>query len=70
MDFSNIDLALGTLTAYDATSSVSSASLAYAVSTEILSQSLDMTQEMGASMIQMMERSVTPELGGNIDVYI
>ncbi|MBP3487703.1 MAG: YjfB family protein [Roseburia sp.] len=70
MDFSNIDLALGTLTAYDATSSVSSASLAYAVGTEILSQSLDMTQEMGASMIQMMERSVTPELGGNIDVYI
>lgn len=70
MDFSNIDLALGTLTAYDATSSVSSSSLAYAVGTEILSQSLDMTQEMGASMIQMMERSVTPELGGNIDVYI
>lgn len=70
MDFSNIDMALNTLTAYDATSSVSSASLAYAVGTEILSQSLDMTQEMGASMIQMMERSVTPELGGNIDVYI
>lgn len=70
MDFSNIDMALSTLTAYDATSSVSSASLAYAVGTEILSQSLDMTQEMGASMIQMMERSVTPELGGNIDVYI
>lgn len=70
MDFSNIDLALGTLTAYDASSSVSSASLAYAVGTEILSQSLDMTQEMGASMIQMMERSVTPELGGNIDIYV
>lgn len=70
MDFSNIDLALSTLTAYDAASSVSSASLAYAVGTEILSQSLDMTQEMGASMIQMMERSVTPELGGNIDIYI
>ena len=69
MDFTNIDLALGTLTAYDASSSVSSASLAYAVGTEILSQSLDMTQEMGASMIQMLERSVTPELG-NIDVYV
>ena len=70
MDFTNIDLALGTLTAYDASSSVSSASLAYAVGTEILSQSLDMTQEMGASMIQMLERSVTPELGGNVDVYV
>lgn len=70
MDFANIDIALSALSAYDASSSVSSASLAYAVGTEILSQSLDMTQEMGASMVQMMERSVTPELGGNIDIYI
>lgn len=70
MDFSSIDMALSTISAYNASSSVSSASLAYAVGTEILSQSLDMTQVMGASMIQMMERSVTPELGGNIDVYI
>lgn len=70
MDFSNIDMALSTISTYDASSSVSSASLAYAVGTELLSQSLDMTQVMGASMIQMMERSVTPELGGNIDVYI
>lgn len=70
MDFSNIDLALSTLSAYDASSSVSTSSLAYAVGTEVLSQSLDMTQQMGASMIQMMEHSVTPELGGNIDIYI
>lgn len=70
MDFANIDIALSTLSAYDAGSSVGSASLAYAVGTEILSQSLDMTQELGASMVQMMERSVTPELGGNIDIYI
>lgn len=70
MDFSIVDAALGTMTAYDATSSVGTASLAYAVGTEVLSQSLDMTQVMGASMIQMMERSVTPELGGNIDVYV
>lgn len=70
MDFSIVDAALGTMTAYDATSSVSTASLAYAVGTEMLSQSLDMTQIMGASMIQMMERSVTPELGGNIDLFI
>ena len=50
MDFSNVDLALGTLTAYDSGSSVSSGSL--------------------ASMIQMMEHSVNPELGGNIDMYV
>lgn len=70
MDFSTIDAALSTMTAYDASSSVSTGSLAYAVGTEVLSQSLDMTAVMGASMIQMMERSVTPQLGGNIDVYL
>lgn len=70
MDFSNIDIALSTVSAYDAGSSVSTASLAYAVSTEVLSQSLDMNEALGTSMIQMMERSVTPELGGNIDLYI
>lgn len=69
MDFSTVDMALGTLSAYDA-SSVSQGSLAYAVDTAVLGQSLDLTQEMGASMVQMMERSVTPELGGSIDVYI
>ena len=63
MDFSNVDLALGTLTAYDSGSSVSSGSLAYAVGTAVL-------QQMGASMIQMMEHSVNPELGGNIDMYV
>ena len=47
MDFSNVDLALGTLTAYDSGSSVSSGSLAYAVGTAVLSQSLDLTQQMG-----------------------
>lgn len=70
MDFSIVDAALSTMTTYDASSSIGTASLAYAVGTELLSQSLDMTEVMGASMIQMMERSVTPQLGGNIDVYI
>ena len=69
MDFSTVDMALDTLSAYD-TSSVSQGSLAYAVGTAVLGQSLDLMQEMGASMVQMMERSVTPELGGSIDIYI
>lgn len=70
MDIANLDAALSTLTAYDASSSVSQGSLAYAVGTAVLSQSLDLTQEMGAAMIQMMEHSVTPQLGGNIDIYL
>lgn len=69
MDFSTVDMALDTLSAYDV-SSVSQGSLAYAVGTSVLGQSLDLTQEMGASMVQMMERSVTPELGGSIDIYL
>lgn len=70
MDISSMTPALDTLQAYDAVSSVSQGSLAYAVTTEVLSQQLDMTQEMGTAMVQMMEHSVTPGLGGNIDVYI
>ena len=70
MDISGMTPALSTLQSYDAGSSDSQTSLSYAVSTELLSQQLDMTQEMGTAMVQMMERSVTPGLGGNIDVYI
>ena len=65
MDISGMTPALSALQSYD-----SQTSLSYAVSTELLSQQLDMTQEMGTAMVQMMERSVTPGLGGNIDVYI
>ena len=54
MDFANIDMALGTISAYDASSSVSQGSLAYAVGTAVLSQSQYLTKEMGASMIQML----------------
>ena len=66
MDISGMTPALSALQSYDAGSSVSQTSLSYAVSTELLSQQLDMTQEMGTAMVQMMERSVTPGLGGNI----
>ena len=36
----------------------------------MLGKSLDMTQALGAGMVQMMENSVTPYLGSNIDLYI
>ena len=69
MDFANVNAALGTLSGYDAGSSVSSGSLAYAVGTVMLSKSLDLNEALGASMVQMMEHSVNPAVGGNIDVY-
>lgn len=69
MDLTNVSSALSTLNGYDAASSVSQGSLAYAVGTAILSNQLEMNEALNASMIQMMEQSVTPHLGGNIDVY-
>lgn len=39
------------------------------ISVAMLSKQLDLTQEMGASMIKAMELSVNPNVGGNIDVY-
>lgn len=64
MDIANLDAALSAL------SSVSQGSLASVVGTAVLDQSLELTEELGASMLQMMERSVTPELGGNIDIRV
>ncbi len=36
----------------------------------VLSMQLDAAQEMGADIIQAMEHSVNPDVGGNIDVYV
>ena len=36
----------------------------------ISSVSMDMAEVQGAAMVKMMEQSVTPELGGNIDVSV
>ncbi len=69
MDFANVSSALSTLNAYDASSSVSPASLAYAVGTAVLDKQLEMNEAVNASMIRMMEQSVTPHLGGSIDLY-
>lgn len=38
------------------------------VSVAVLSKSLDTVEDMGDSMIKMMEQSVYPNLGQNIDV--
>lgn len=45
------------------------------VSTEVLSMSLDQLETAGAGLVDMMNRSVmensvTPNLGGNIDVMV
>ncbi len=40
------------------------------VGTAILAKSLDFAEGTGEDMVKMMERSVAPELGGNIDISV
>jgi hypothetical protein len=40
------------------------------VGTAVLDQSMNLTQDMGEGLKQMMEQSVTPYLGGSIDVTL
>ena len=51
-------------------SSTSPVTLQEDIGVAMLGKSLDMTQTLGAGMVQMMENSVTPYLGSNIDLYI
>lgn len=70
MDLAGLDVALGTVSQYDSTSSVSSTSLAYTVGVEMLDKSMELNQTLSDGMVKMMENSVTPYLGGNIDTYV
>lgn len=40
------------------------------VSTSVLKMSMDMVEENGAALMKMMEQSVNPNLGQNIDVRL
>ena len=40
------------------------------VSTAVLKMSMDRAEEVGASMIKMMEQSVNPNLGQHIDIKL
>lgn len=65
MDFTAIDSALNTYQSYGSTSSVPAA-----VSMKMLEVSMDQSQTTADAMVQMMENSVYPHLGGNIDVSV
>ena len=64
MDISLINAALGSVEANSATSTMGQVSMA------MLDKSLELNDEINKSMIQMMERSVNPAIGGNFDMYI
>jgi len=56
--------------ALSAVSSSSAGTLAEAVSVKMLDQAMEMNEAMNSQLITLMEQSVTPHLGGNIDVRI
>ena len=45
-------------------------SVPQAVSVEMLDTAMETSEAMNASMIKMMEQSVMPNLGGNIDIRV
>lgn len=49
---------------------LSSSKLMTNVSTALLSKNLDTVEVLGENLIQMMEQSVTPNIGQNIDIKL
>lgn len=41
-----------------------------AVSTAVMKQTMDTNEALGTEMVKMMEKSVTPHLGNNVDVKL
>ena len=40
------------------------------IGTAVLAKAIDTSEELGTGMISMMERSVNPAVGGNVDVRV
>ena len=64
MNMGNVNSALSAINASEPSSLMES------VGVKMLDKSLDASVSMNDSMIRMMENSVTPYLGGNIDVSV
>ena len=65
MDIAGVGIAYSSLNAAPSATSVQAAT-----SMAMLDKTLDMSSQLNQSMIQMMERSVNPEIGGNIDISV
>ena len=70
MDIANVSSALNTVSSYGIGTSVSPTSFSEQVGIAVLDMSMELNNQLNTSMIQALERSVTPHLGGNIDLYI
>lgn len=70
MDLANVSAALNTVSSYNIGTSVSPTSLTEQIGIAMLDKSMELNNQLNASMIQALEHSVTPHLGGNIDLYV
>jgi hypothetical protein len=50
--------------------SAPSGSLQQQVGIAVLAKSLDFTQQQGAQMVQLLQQSVQPNLGRNLDIKV
>lgn len=67
MEIAAVSSALSAVSSYAPTSI---GSVAQVVSVEMLDQAMEMNESMNSQLISLMEQSVTPHLGGNIDLRV
>lgn len=70
MDIASVGFALNTVSSYSIGTSVSAVTLPEMVGVAMLDKTMELNEQLNAQMLQALEQSVTPHLGGNIDVYI
>ncbi|SFG03477.1 Putative motility protein [Lachnospiraceae bacterium C7] len=68
MDIAEMGTALAGVDQYIMTKAASNVTAA--IETKMMANSIDAIKEQGSNMIQMMEQSVNPGIGANIDVRI
>ena len=67
MDSESVSSALSVVQSYGA---YSTGSLAQVASIKMLDNTMEMSEALNAQLISMMEQSVNPNLGGNIDIRV
>lgn len=67
MEIGAVSSALSAVNSY-APSSIGS--VAQTISVEMLDQAMEMNEAMNSQLISLMENSVTPHIGGNIDLRV
>ena len=67
MEIAAVSSALSAVQSYGA---YSTGSLAQVASIKMLDNTMEMSETMNAQLISMMEQSVNPNLGGNIDIRV